>query len=66
MARNYRTRSATPGAARERVVQWLDGATGHTEYKLDTDLFQIGDQQISRFQELWFCFENLFLQYCCH
>src|ERR1019366_8170698 len=37
-------------------------------YILDTDLFQVSDQQVGRFHGLWLwcCFEVLFLLYFCH
>ena len=53
MARYDWTGPATPGTARERVVKRFDGAAGNAEHILDTNLLQIGDNQVDRFDRMW-------------
>jgi hypothetical protein len=52
MARYYRARTAAPRAAGECVVQRFNGSARYTENIFDTDLFQIGDQQVDCFRGL--------------
>jgi hypothetical protein len=45
MTRHDRPRPAAARAARERVVDWLDGSAGNAEHVLDAGLLETGDDE---------------------